>query len=52
MKFAIGIFRLPRRGGLEDHALRIADEPAQKGLVVAAPTHLSLRSGWHDQTFL
>ena len=31
MKIAIGIFRLLPRGGLEDHALRIADELARRG---------------------
>ena len=31
VKIAIGIFRLLPRGGLEDHALRIADELARRG---------------------
>lgn len=31
MKIAIGIFRLTPRGGLEDHAIRIAEELAERG---------------------
>jgi UDP-glucose:(heptosyl)LPS alpha-1,3-glucosyltransferase len=34
MKIAIGIFRLVPRGGLEDHAIRIAEELARRGHAV------------------
>ena len=38
MKIAIGIFRLLPRGGLEDHALRIATELARRGHEVTLHT--------------
>ena len=38
VKIAIGIFRLLPRGGLEDHALRIADELARRGHEVTLHT--------------